>query len=89
MLVFPGHCEKKQCGGASCTDEDIKKVITDLINEFHQKKAAHCKAGITAVNLYSTAGMRLAAQKQGRAAILETYKKLNAEVFENLFFVWR
>jgi hypothetical protein len=74
--------EKKQCGGVGCTDEDIKKVVADLIKEFHQKKADHCKAGIAAVNLYSTAGMRLAAQKQGRPAILETYAKLNAEILK-------
>ncbi len=74
--------EKKQCGGTSCTDENIKKVVADLIEEFHQKKAAHCKAGIAAVNLYSTAGMRLAAQKQGHSAIIETYKKLNAEILK-------
>lgn len=74
--------EKKRCGGSRCTDEDIKKVVADLIREFHRKKTDHCKGGIAAVNLYATAGMRLAAQEQGRAAIIETYKKLNAEILE-------
>ena len=74
--------EKKQCGGSRCTDEDIKKVVADLIREFHQTKADHCKGGIAAVNLYATAGMRLAAQEQGRAAIIETYKKLTAEILK-------
>jgi hypothetical protein len=72
--------EKKQCGGDRCTDENIKKVVADLIKEFHQIKAGHCRAGIAAVNLYSTAGMRLAAQKQGRSAIAQTYKNLKAEI---------
>jgi hypothetical protein len=74
--------EKKQCGGSSCTDKNIRNVVTDLIKEFHHKKADHCKAGIAAVNLYSTAGMRLAAQKQGRPAVIETYKKLTAEILK-------
>ncbi len=74
--------EKKQCGGTRCTDEDITKVVADLIREFHHKKADHCKGGIAAVNLYSTAGMRLAAQEQGSAAIIQTYKKLNAEILK-------
>jgi hypothetical protein len=74
--------EKKQCGGTSCTDENIKKVVADLIKEFHQKKADHCNAGIAAVNLYSTAGMRLAAQQRGRSAITGTYKTLKAEIFK-------
>jgi hypothetical protein len=74
--------EKKQCGGTSCTDENINKIVADLIKEFHQKKADHCNAGIAAVNLYSTAGMRLAAQQQGRSAITETYKALKAEIFK-------
>ena len=74
--------EKKQCGSSSCTDENINKVVADLIKKFDQKKAGHCKAGIAAVNLYSTAGMRLAAQKQGHSAIAETYKNLNAEILK-------
>jgi hypothetical protein len=74
--------EKKQCGGRSCTDENIKKVVVDLIKEFHQKKADHCKAGIAAVNLYSTAGMRLAAQERGRSNIVETYRELKAEILK-------
>jgi hypothetical protein len=74
--------EKKQCGGSSCTDENIKKVVVDLIKEFHQKKADHCKAGIAAVNLYSTAGMRLAAQERGRSNIVETYRELKAEILK-------
>jgi hypothetical protein len=72
--------EKKQCGETSCTDEYIKHVVADLIREFHQKKGRHCKAGIAAVNLYATAGMRLATQKRGRPAIAETYKNLKAEI---------
>jgi hypothetical protein len=74
--------EKKQCGESICTDEDIKKVVADLIKEFHRKKTDHCKAGIAAVNLYSTAGMRLAAQQRGRSAITETYKELKAEILK-------
>lgn len=74
--------EKKQCGATSCTEENIKKIVANLVIEFHQKKADHCKAGIAAVNLYSTAGMRLAAQKQGRTAIGETYKELKAEILK-------
>ena len=74
--------EKKQCGGISCTDENIKKIVADLIKEFHQTKAEHCNAGIAAVNLYSTAGMRLAAQQRGRSAITETYNELKAEIFK-------
>lgn len=74
--------EKKQCGGNVCTDENIKKVVADLINEFHQRKAEHCKAGIAAVSLFSTAGMRLAAQQRGRSTIGETYKALKAEIFK-------
>jgi len=74
--------EKKQCGATSCTDANIKKVVADLIKEFHQTKAEHCTAGIAAVNLFSTAGMRLAAQKQGRSAIAETYRELKAEILE-------
>jgi len=74
--------EKKQCGETSCTDEHIKKVVADLIREFHQKKGGHCKAGIAAVNLYATAGIRLATQKRGRFAITETYKNLNAEILK-------
>jgi len=74
--------EKKQCGATSCTNENIKNVVADLIKEFHQKKAEHCKAGIAAVNLYSTAGMRLAAQERGRTAIVETYKELKAEILK-------
>jgi len=74
--------EKKQCGGTSCTDENIKNVVAGLIKEFHQKKACHCKAGIAAVNLYSTAGMRLAAQERGRSDIVETYKELKAEILK-------
>ena len=76
--------EKKQCGGTSCTEENIKKVVADLIKEFHQKKADHCKAGIAAVNLYSTAGMRLAAQERGRTDIIETYKELKAEILKTV-----
>jgi hypothetical protein len=74
--------EKKQCGGTSCTDENIKKIVADLIKEFHHTKAEHCNAGIAAVNLYSTAGMRLAAQQRGRSAITETYNELKAEIFK-------
>ena len=74
--------EKKQCGETSCTDEHINNVVAELIRQFHQKKGAHCKAGIAAVNLYSTAGMRLAAQKQGRSAIAETYKNLKTEILK-------
>jgi hypothetical protein len=74
--------EKKQCGETSCTDEHIKKVVADLIREFHHKKGDHCRAGIAAVNLYATAGMRLATQKRGRSAIAETYKNLNAEILK-------
>ena len=74
--------EKKQCGGTSCTDGNIKKVVADLIKEFHGKKADHCRAGIAAVNLYSTAGMRLAAQQRGRSDIVETYKELKAEILK-------
>jgi hypothetical protein len=74
--------EKKQCGGTSCSDEKIKKVVADLIKEFHLKKTDHCKAGIAAVNLYSTAGMRLAAQQRGRSDIGETYRALKAEIFK-------
>lgn len=74
--------EKKQCGGTSCTDENIKTVVADLIKEFHKKRADHCKAGIATVNLYSTAGMRLAAQERGRSDIVETYKGLKAEILK-------
>jgi len=74
--------EKKQCAGTRCTDEYIKKVVADLIKEFHQVKGDHCKAGIAAVNLYSTAGMRLAAQQRGRPAIIETYKEIKAEILK-------
>jgi hypothetical protein len=74
--------EKKQCGETTCTDENIKNAVANLIREFHQKKGPHCRAGIAAVNLYSTAGMRLAAQKQGRSAIAETYKNLTAEILK-------
>ena len=74
--------EKKQCGEAHCTDESIRQVVSNLIKQFHQQKAGHCKAGITAVNLYSTAGMRLAAQEQGRTAIVETYKALKSEILK-------
>jgi hypothetical protein len=74
--------EKKQCGATSCTDENIKTVVADLIKEFHQKRAGHCKAGIATVNLYSTAGMRLAAQERGRSDIVETYKGLKAEILK-------
>jgi len=72
--------EKKQCGESICTDENIKKVVADLIKQFHQQEAGHCQSGIAAVNLYATAGMRLAAQKQARSAISETYKTLKAEI---------
>jgi hypothetical protein len=74
--------EKKQCGDTRCTDANIKKAVADLIREFHRAKTDYCKAGIATVNLLSTAGMRLASQKRGRAAIRETYSKLTAEVLK-------
>ena len=74
--------EEKQCGRNNCTDADISKVVADLIKEFHQQRADHCEAGISAVTLYATAGMRLAEQKRGRSSLSKTYKKLEAEILK-------
>ena len=74
--------EQKLCGEISCTDEHIKNVVADLIGEFYQNKGDHCAAGITAVNLYATGGMRLAEQKQGRSAVAETYQNLKTEILK-------
>ena len=74
--------EKKQCGEQACTDTDIEQAVAGLIREFHQHRTDHCAAGITAVSLYATAGMRLAAQKRGRQSLSQTYQQLKSEILK-------